>query len=68
MNSKDKNVVTTFFLVTTAEKVMNIMVKHWIIYGIAKTENKSALTNILVETIKIPADSIFEYYPVNKCM
>ena len=46
MNSKDKNVVTTFFLVTTAEKVMNIMVKHWIIYGIAKTENKSALKNI----------------------
>ena len=47
---------------------MNIMVKHWIIYGIAKTENKSALKNILVERIKIPAASIFEYYPVNKCM
>ena len=29
-------------MVTTAEKVMNIMVKHWIIYGtIAETENKS---------------------------
>ena len=51
-------------MVTTAEKVMNIMVKHWIIYGtIAETENKSDFENILAER-KIPAASIFEYYLV----